>query len=114
MVEIAEELVEAMVRGQEAVLVAQVVLAKLTGGIADRLESLRKGDVSILETDRSARHPNLRQAGPERGLSRDEGCAARGTTVLGVIVGEHHAFGGDAVDVRRLVTDQTVRIGAEV
>jgi hypothetical protein len=37
-VEVAEELVEAMDRGQELVPVAEVVLAELPGGVAQRLE----------------------------------------------------------------------------
>ena len=41
-IEIAEELVEAVDRGQELVAVAQVVLAELAGGVALRLE--RGGD----------------------------------------------------------------------
>jgi hypothetical protein len=40
-VEVAEELVEAVVRRQELVLVAEVVLAELSGGIAERLQDLR-------------------------------------------------------------------------
>jgi hypothetical protein len=34
--------------------------------------------------------------------------------LLGVVVGEHHAFARDAIDVRRLVAHQTERIGADV
>ena len=41
-IEIAEELVEAVHRGQELVPVAEVVLAELAGGVAQRLE--RGGD----------------------------------------------------------------------
>src|SRR4029450_11318906 len=39
-VEVAEELVEAVRRREELVLVAQVVLAELSGGIAQRLQQL--------------------------------------------------------------------------
>ncbi len=40
MVEIAEELVEAMYGRQELVLVAEVVLTELAGDVAERLEQL--------------------------------------------------------------------------
>ena len=43
-VEVAEELVEAVVGRQELVLVAEVVLAELAGGVAERLQEL--GDAS--------------------------------------------------------------------
>jgi hypothetical protein len=42
-VEVAEELVEAVVGGQVLVLVAQVVLAELAGGVAVRLEEVGDG-----------------------------------------------------------------------
>src|SRR5262249_40354274 len=48
-VEIAEELVEAMHRRQELVAVAEMVLAELPGGIALRLEQLRDGRVLVGE-----------------------------------------------------------------
>ena len=44
-VEVAEELVEAVHRRQELVAVAQMVLAELAGGVAERLERLGDGDV---------------------------------------------------------------------
>ena len=50
-----------------------------------------------------ARQADLRQAGAERRLAGDEGGAARGAALLAVLVGEHRAFLGDAVDVGRLV-----------
>ena len=42
-IEIAEELVEAVHRGQELVAIAQVVLAELASGVAHRLERGRDG-----------------------------------------------------------------------
>ena len=41
-IEIAEELVEAVDRRQKLVAVAEVVLAELAGGVAERLEQLRR------------------------------------------------------------------------
>src|SRR6218665_3466452 len=59
-------------------------------------------------------HPDLREAGPEACLAGDERRAAGGAAVLGVVVGEQQAFLRDSVDVRRLVADEPVRVGAEV
>ena len=58
-VEVAEELVEAVDRRQVLVPVAQVVLAELAGGVAERLEQLGDGRVFLLQADRStpARRP---------------------------------------------------------
>ncbi|MNL17509.1 hypothetical protein D3C87_1386050 [compost metagenome] len=65
-VQVAEELVEAVVGRQEFILVAQVVLAKLAGGVALGLEGLGEGDVAFLDTDRCPRHADLGQAGAQR------------------------------------------------
>ena len=92
MVQVAEELVEAVQRRQEFVQVAEVVLAELPGGVALRLE--RGGDGAGL-----GRHANVGaglahgcQARTEGNLARDEvgptGRAAR----FSVVVGEHHAL----------------------
>ena len=51
-VEVAEELVEAVVGRQVLVPVAEVVLAELAGGVAQRLERLGDGDVALLQADR--------------------------------------------------------------
>ena len=45
MIEVAEELVEAMHRGQEFVAVAKMVLAELPGRIALRLEQFGDGRI---------------------------------------------------------------------
>ncbi|MNG22969.1 hypothetical protein D3C84_1075200 [compost metagenome] len=65
-IEVAEELVETVVGRQELVLVAQVVLAELAGGITLGLERLGDGDVAFLQADRRARHAHLGQAGAQR------------------------------------------------
>jgi hypothetical protein len=46
-VEIAEELVEAVYGGQKFVAVAKVVLAELTGGVAHRLEQVGERRVLV-------------------------------------------------------------------
>src|SRR5882757_4611699 len=71
--------------------------------VAERLQQLSESCVSYLQTNSRAGQPDFAQAGPQRALTGNErrppGCAAW----LGVIVGEHHSFLGDAIDVRRAV-----------
>ena len=52
MVEVAEELVEAVHRRQEFVAVAEMVLAELAGGVAERLERFRDAHVFGVQADR--------------------------------------------------------------
>jgi hypothetical protein len=63
MVKISEELIEAMVRRQELVAVAQVVLVELPGGVAERLQHLGDRRVFLLDPDGRAREADLREAG---------------------------------------------------
>jgi hypothetical protein len=113
-IKIAEELVEAVHGRQVFIAVAEVVLAELPGCVAQGLKRLSNRDVARLKADRRAGNADLREARALGRLSGDEGRPARRAAVLRVIVGEHHALMGDAVDVRRLVADQPKRIGADV
>ena len=91
-IEVAEELVEAVHGRQVFVAVAEMVLAELAGGVAERLEQLGDGRVFLLQADRGAGHADLGQAGADRVLAGDEARAAGGAALLGVVVGEGHAF----------------------
>ena len=71
-VEIAEELVEAMYRRQILVAVAEMVLAELAGGIAERLEQFGDRRVLACRPDGRARNADLREAGAQRALAGDE------------------------------------------
>ena len=113
-VEVAEELVEAVDGRQELVQVAEVVLAELPGGVAERLEQLGDRDVLGLQPDVGARHPDLAQPGPVHALAGDERRPPRGAALLAVGVGEAHPLVGDAVDVRRAVAHQAVAVAAQV
>ncbi len=113
-VEVAEELVEAVDGGQVLVEVTEVVLAELPGGIAERLEQLGDRDVLGLQADVDARHPDLAQPGPVDALAGDERRSAGGAALLAVGVGEAHALVRDPVDVRRAVAHQPVAVGAQV
>ena len=83
-VEIAVELVEAVHGRQELVAVAEMVLAELAGGIAERLEQLGDRRVFLLQPERGARQADLGQAGAQAGLAGDERGAAGGAALLGV------------------------------
>ena len=102
-VEIAEQLVEAVDRRQQVVAVAEVVLAELAGRVAKRLEQFGDRRVFFLQAFVRARQADLGQAGADGRLPGDERRAAGGAALLAVPVGEQRAFLGDAVDVRRLV-----------
>ena len=113
-IEIAEELVEAVHGRQVFVPIAEMVLAELAGGVAERLEQFGDGRVFLLQADRRAGHADLGQAGADRVLPGDEAGAAGGAALLAVVVGERHAFFGDAVDVRGPVAHHAAAVVADV
>src|SRR5439155_20751871 len=50
-----------------------------------------------------ARHSDLRQAGANRVLTANEAGTSGRAALLGIIIGEGHAFFGDSVDVGRAI-----------
>src|SRR5262249_20595777 len=66
-IEIAEELVEAVHRRQKLVAVSEMVLAELSGRIAERLERLGDGDVLGTQAQGRARQTDLGQPGSQAG-----------------------------------------------
>ena len=113
-IQVAEELVEAVHRGQEFIAVAEVVLAELSGHVAERLEQVGDGRILRLEAHLGAGQADLGQAGADRRLARDERSAAGGAALLAVPIREHRAFLGDAIDVRGLVAHDAVVVGADI
>ena len=111
-IEVAIELVEAVGGGQVLVLIAEVVLAKLAGGVAQRLEQLGDGGVLGLQANVRAGHAHLGQAGAVGVLPGEEGGAASGAALLTVGVGKAHPFVGDAVNVGRAIAHQAVTVTA--
>jgi hypothetical protein len=99
---------------QELVAVAEMVFAELPGRVAKRLERFGDGDVLRLKPERCARQADLGKTSAQRCLPGDEGRAAGGAALLGIVVGEHHALAGEAVDARGLVSHHAERIGADV
>ena len=74
-VQVAEELVEAVVGGQVLVPVAEVVLAELAGHVAMVLQQPGDGRVFLLHAQGGAREPDLGQTRAEHRLPHDEGGA---------------------------------------
>jgi hypothetical protein len=71
---------------QKLIAIAEMVFAKLTGRVTERLERLGNGYVLCVEADVGSRKADLGQAGANWRLSRDECGASSGATLLGVIV----------------------------
>ena len=111
-IEIAEELVEAVVGWQHVVEIAEMVLAELPGRVALVLEAGRDGHEALVHPDRRAGDADLGEAGAIDALARDEGRAPRRAGLFSVGIGEHHALARDAVDVGRAVAHEPVRIAA--
>jgi hypothetical protein len=114
MIQVAEEFVEAVHRGQITVQIAEMILPELSRGVAERLERLGDGNVAVLQADRRAWDADFGEAGTQSALPGNEGRAAGSATLLGVIIGEHHAFLGNAIDVRGAVAHQPHRISAHI
>ena len=108
-VEVAEELVEAVHGRQRLVAVADVVLAELAGGVAEVLEQAADRGIELAHAHRRAGEADLGQAGADAVLAGEERRAAGGAGLLAVVVQEPDALPADAVDVRRLVAHQAVR-----
>src|SRR6059036_2823409 len=100
-IQIAEELVEAVNRGKKLVSVAEVVLAKLTGGIAASLQ--RRGDRTGFrrEAEFRARLSDRGHTRADGKLSGNEVGATRRAACFGVVIGEEHALLGKLVEIRR-------------
>ncbi len=113
-VQVAEELVEAVHGRQVLVHVAEVVLAELPRRVAERLQELGDRHVLGLEADGHAGNADLAQPGPVDALAGDERRAAGSAALLAVGVREAHPLVGDTVDVRRPVAHQAVAVAAQV
>ena len=113
-VEVAEELIEAVHGGQELVAVAEMVLAELTGHVAERLQEVGDGRIRGLQALGRAGQSDLQQPGAHRALPGDEGGAAGGAGLLAVIVGENPALLGQPVDVGGAVAHLAAVIGGDV
>ena len=102
-IEVAEELIEAVDGRQELVEVAQVVLAELARGIAHRFEDRRDGRRLRGMPIGRTRLADGRHSRADRQLPGDEVGTSGRAARLGVIVGEQHPLGGQLVEVRGVV-----------
>ena len=114
MIEVAEELIEAMGGRQMLISVAEVILSELSRYIAVVLQELCNGGVLILNTLLCARHADGQKARAEGVLAQNEGGTAGGAALLGIGIGEERAFGSDTVDIRRGAAHHAAMIGADV
>src|SRR5512135_2439419 len=93
-IQVAPELIEPVQCRQELIEVAKMVLAELSSGIAQALESRSDGWRLRGHAYCSTRLPNGRKAGANWQLAGDEVGASCCATRFGVIVGEAHSFAG--------------------
>ena len=113
-IEVAEELVEAVDGRQELVEIAEVVLAELARGIAHGLERRGNGHRLCGQPDGRTGLADRGHAGADRQLAGDEGCAARRAARLGVVIGEAHPLGRELVEIRRPPGHHPLVVGADV
>ena len=113
-IEVAEELVEPVNRGQELVEITEVVLAELARGVAHGLEHGGDGAGLGGQSELGTRLADRGHAGADGQLAGDERCATRRAARLGVVVGEQHALLGEIVEVRRPPGHHAAMVGADV
>ena len=70
--------------------------------------------VSSLEAHRRGRNAHLAQPGAQSALAGDERRTSRRAALLGVVIGEHHSFLGDAIDVGRAIAHHPHRVGTDI
>ena len=113
-IEIAEELVEAVHGRQEIVAVAEMVFAELPGRVALRLQQFGDGRILLRQAFLCCGKSDFQEPGPQRTLPGDKGGASGGAGLLPIIVGEDCALIGDAIDVGRAVAHHAAIVGADV
>src|SRR5436190_16576585 len=91
-IQVAEELVEAVNGRQEFVKITQMVFAKLTSGVALRFKSGGNGASLGRKTRLGPSLTYCRHSGANWQLASDKVRAPGGTARFGVIIGEEHAF----------------------
>jgi hypothetical protein len=114
MIEIAEELIEAIHGRQRLVTVAHVVLAKLSRGVAEVLEQAANGRIELVHAHWGAGKADLGQASADPVLPRQKGGAPGGAGLLAIVMLELDALTGDPIDARSFITHQPIRVGADI
>jgi hypothetical protein len=114
MIEVAEELVEAVHGGQELVAITKMILAELPCCVALRFQQFSDGRIFGGQAFLCRGQTYFEQPGTQGTLPGDKGGAASGARLLAVIVGEDRALVGNAVDVGRAVAHHAAIVGADV
>src|SRR5882757_526604 len=114
MVEVAEELIEAVHCGQRFVAIADVVLAKLPCGVSKVLEQATHGRIELAHAHWCAGKPHLCKSAANAMLAGEKRCATCRARLLTIVMEELDTLSADAVDVRGLVTHERIRVGADV
>src|SRR5215510_11778958 len=89
-IEVAKELIEAMLRRQVLVPVAEVILAELASGIAEGFEQFGNGRIFGTHAQGGAGQSNLAQTRAEDALAHNERRAAGGAALLAVVLRDTH------------------------
>src|SRR5215467_1761933 len=113
-IEVAEELVEAVHGRQVLVAVAEVVLAELAGDVALLFEQIGDGGRPGRDALRRAGHADGEETRAEGMMAEDERRAAGRAALLRVGIGEERTLAGDAIDVRGAVAHHAEAVGADV
>ena len=99
---------------QELVFVAKMVLAELAGRVTHSLERSRNRDRLCRNAGGCAGLTYGCHAGADGKLAGDEVCASCRATRLRIVVSEHHALGGQFVEVWRPTCHHAAVVGAEI
>jgi hypothetical protein len=114
MIEIAEELVEAVNGRQELIEITEMVLAELSCGVAHGLQHRGNSGRSSGQADGRASLANRGHAGAYRKFTRDEVRSASRATCLGIVVGEEHAFGRELVEIGCPASHHAAIVGSDI
>ena len=113
-IEVAVEFIESMIGRQHLIAVAQVILAELSRRIAKRFEQPGNRRIFYLHAQCCTGQTDFCQTGPHSMLTHDERSATGGAALLRVVIGEHHPFAGDAIDIGSLIPHHAMGVGADI
>jgi hypothetical protein len=113
-VEVAEELVEAVDRGQTFVAIADVILAELTRRVTQILEQTADRRIKLAHAHRRAGKADFGHAAANAMLAREKGGPTGRAGLLCVILQKPQPLFGNAIDVGRFVAHQGVAVAADI
>ena len=113
-IEVAEELVEAVIGRQMFIQIAQMVLPELSGHVSLRLQQFGNRRILTLQAFLGSWQAHFQEARPEAALSSDERCAPRCAGLFAIGVREEHALFRDAIYIGRPVTHHALVVGTDV